>query len=180
MAAIALSAFVPCQADSLLGSQVTAILQLNSPTGLNWFTTPTGQLNSGANTFDANISPINDVSAVFNLGTGGDFLTLNLMLYAGQAGRDWYVTLKDAAFTNFNPTVISNALGAAFTRIAPDTLQFQLGPIPSPGGNATYSATYELVDPPSLAEPPDTLSWLIAGTGLTLLALSRRRVSCKP
>ncbi|HLK49868.1 MAG TPA: hypothetical protein VKT49_17115 [Bryobacteraceae bacterium] len=190
MAAVVLLAGVPGRADLLLGTTMTGTLQLNVlPSISNVYdptvcpscnaTGATVPIALGDSIFQANLSPINKITADFNVTTAGDFLTLSVTVDSGMPGYAWTQQFQDAALANFTMTEVSsnfapNTLIPAQKILGSDTLSFSwTGSGVAQGGNQTYTAKFSLTDPP-IPEPSSAVPLAIELGVIGVLAFCRR------
>ncbi len=181
VAAVAFLASLPCRADLLTNTQLTSGLQILASGNL--YSPSTQILNTGLTTFSFSIPTVMTITAQVNITAHGDTLTLQDTVMTGQVGYGWTQTFTDSIFTNFYPALVSSNYpsaaggqnGIQFSQTG-TTMTFSwlgTGQVSQP---TTYTATFNLIDPPpSVPEPPITL--LFAAGLLTTGVFALRRKS---
>jgi hypothetical protein len=180
LAAIVLSVSVPGRADLLIGTQLTGSLQILGSGNL--YSPATQTLNTGTTAFSFSIPTVMTIGAQIDINAQGDTLTLTDLVQAGQPGYGWTQTFTDSIFTNFNPVLVSSNFAGLQVSQTPTTMTFSWAGSASVTQSTTFSAVFNLVDPPPFtpvaADEPSAMMLLTAGlAAIGLVALRRKSAS---
>jgi hypothetical protein len=181
--AVVFAATIPCRAD-LVGTQVTGTLSFPGLTS-NFFDpslyggmfVPSADLNYTQGT----MVTISATATEFGYSDGAnaitaDFTGTQLTLTDATVGsKGWTISFADTSFAGMSLAQPSNFSGLTFNS-AGDGLTFTWAGAPNSTQAATYSATFNIVDPPptGVPEPASTL-YVLAGLSMVGLWFAVRK-----
>lgn len=184
--ALVIAATIPCRAD-LVGTQVTGTLNFPGWSNTNFFDPGIfgGVLvpASGLNKTEGPTVTISTTGTEFAYTDGANAITADFtgtqltVTDLSTGSSSWAMTFTDTSFAGLSLDVPTNFSGLSFSSVG-DVLNINWAGVGSLTQPQTYTAVFDIVDPPpGVPEPGNALYFLALLPAIGFWARSRKRVA---